>query len=106
MDLENLTISGAQMPHLLFPSHPQSFQHLNFANNILFVCLFFYFFVFQDRISLYSPGCPVTHSVDQAALELRNPPAPASQMLGLKACTTTARPANNILTDDLFKNPI
>lgn len=35
MDLENLTISDAQMPHLLFPSHPQSFQHLNFANNIL-----------------------------------------------------------------------
>lgn len=35
MDIENLTISYAQMPHLLFPSHPQSFQHLNFANNIL-----------------------------------------------------------------------
>jgi hypothetical protein len=30
------------------------------------------------------------HSVDQAALELRNPPASASQVLGLKACTTTA----------------
>ncbi|XP_028621073.1 toll-like receptor 10 [Grammomys surdaster] len=35
MDIENLTISNAQMPHLLFPSRPQSFQHLNFANNIL-----------------------------------------------------------------------
>ncbi|XP_035309181.1 toll-like receptor 10 [Cricetulus griseus] len=35
MDIENLTISDAQMPHLLFPSHPQSFQYLNFANNIL-----------------------------------------------------------------------
>jgi hypothetical protein len=28
--------------------------------------------------------------VDQAGLELRNPPASASQVLGLKACTTTA----------------
>jgi hypothetical protein len=34
-------------------------------------------------------GCPGTHSVDQAGLELRNPPASASQVLGLKACTTT-----------------
>jgi hypothetical protein len=42
----------------------------------------------QDRVSLCSPGCPGTHSVDQAGLELRNPPASASQMLGLKACAT------------------
>jgi hypothetical protein len=48
-------------------------------------------FFFQDRVSLYSPGCPGTHFVDQAGLELRNPPASASQVLGLKACTTTAR---------------
>ena len=34
-------------------------------------------------------GCPGTHSVDQAGLELRNPTASASQVLGLKACTTT-----------------
>jgi hypothetical protein len=32
----------------------------------------------RDRISLCSPGCPGTHSVDQAGLELRNPPASAS----------------------------
>jgi hypothetical protein len=40
-------------------------------------------------VSLYSPGCPGTHFVDQAGLELRNPPASASQVLGLKACATT-----------------
>jgi hypothetical protein len=40
-------------------------------------------------VSLYSSDCPGTHSVDQAGLELRNPPASASQLLGLKVCTTT-----------------
>ena len=45
-------------------------------------------FVFQDRVSLCSPDCPGTHFVDQAGLELRNPPASASQVLGLKAFTT------------------
>jgi hypothetical protein len=40
---------------------------------------------------MYSPGYPGTHSVDQAGLELRNPPASASQVLGLKACATTTR---------------
>jgi hypothetical protein len=49
-----------------------------------------FFLVFQDSVSLYSLGCPETHSVDQAGLELRNLPASASQVLGLKACTTTA----------------
>jgi hypothetical protein len=66
------------------PDHRQNF----------FVCLFFGFLVlffvvvvvvavvislvFRDRVSLCSPGCPGTHSVDQAGLELRNPPASAS----------------------------
>jgi hypothetical protein len=56
----------------------------------LFVCLFAFvlFFCFWG-VSLYSPGCPGTHFVDQAGLELRNPPASASGVLGLKACATT-----------------
>jgi hypothetical protein len=49
---------------------------------------FFFLFGFRDRVSLCSPDCPGTHSVDQAGLELRNPPASASQVLGLKACAT------------------
>ena len=53
-----------------------------------FVLFCFLFFVFLDRVSLYSPGCPGTHFVDQSGLELRNPPASASQVLGLKACST------------------
>jgi hypothetical protein len=46
---------------------------------------------FETRVSLYSPGCPGTHSEDQAGLELRDSPASASWMLGLRACATTAR---------------
>jgi hypothetical protein len=46
------------------------------------------FFFFWDRVSLCIPGCPGTHFVDQAGLELRNPPASASQVLGVKACAT------------------
>jgi hypothetical protein len=46
----------------------------------LFVCLFI------DRVSLCNSGYPGTHSVD---LEFRNLPASASQVLGLKACSTT-----------------
>jgi hypothetical protein len=51
---------------------------------------FVYFFFFRDRVSLCSPGCPGTHSVNQAGLELRNPPASASRVLGLKACAANA----------------
>jgi hypothetical protein len=57
--------------------------------------LFFFFCsknnFFPERVSLYSPGCPGTHSADQAGLELRNLPASASQVLGLKAFGTTAQ---------------
>jgi hypothetical protein len=54
---------------------------------VVVVVLFFFFF--RDRVSLYSPGCPGTHFVDQAGLELRNLPSPASRVLGLKVCATT-----------------
>jgi hypothetical protein len=53
----------------------------------VFVCFWF----FRDRVSLYSTGCPGTHSVDPASLELRNLPASISQVLGFKACATTAQ---------------
>jgi hypothetical protein len=53
---------------------------LGFFVSCLFACLLAFCF--------YSPGCPGTHFVDQAGLELRNLPASASGVLGLKACTT------------------
>jgi hypothetical protein len=52
----------------------------------LFVCLFW------DRISLYSPGSPGTHFVDQSGLKLRNLPASTSWVLVLKVCATTPSP--------------
>jgi hypothetical protein len=60
---------------------------------ILFYFLCFIFLVFRDRVSLCSSGCPGTHSVDQAGLKLRNLPASASQVLGLKVCATMPGPA-------------
>jgi hypothetical protein len=57
----------------------------------LFCFLFCFVLFFRDKVSLYSPGCPGTHFVDQAGLKLRNPPASASGVLGLKACATTAQ---------------
>jgi hypothetical protein len=56
---------------------------------VCFCCCFVLFF--GDRVSLCSPDWPGTHSVDQAGLELRNLPASASQVLGLKASITTAQ---------------
>jgi hypothetical protein len=55
-------------------------------------------FVFRDRVSLCSPGCPGTHFVDQAGLELRNLPASASHVLGLKACATTPGESDFLLS--------
>jgi hypothetical protein len=52
-------------------------------------CLFVCLFVWDDAF-LCNPGCPGTHSVDQAGLKLRNTPASTSQVLLLKACVTTA----------------
>jgi hypothetical protein len=48
----------------------------------------FFFLVFRDRFSLCIPGCPGTHFVEKACLELRNLLASAYQVLGLKACAT------------------
>jgi hypothetical protein len=57
---------------------------------IYYLFIYFLFLVFQGRVSLHSPGCPGTHFLDQAGLKLRNLPASASQVLGLKACATTS----------------
>jgi hypothetical protein len=56
--------------------------------SLSFFLLCFFWFV-QGRVSLWSPGRAGTHYVDQAGLELRNLPASASQVLGLKVSDTS-----------------
>jgi hypothetical protein len=56
------------------------------------LCFLVWFcFVFPDRVSLCSFGCPGTHFVNQAGLELRDLPASVTWVLELKACATTAQ---------------
>ena len=62
-------------------------------------CSVFCFFVcfvlfFPGRVSLYSPGCPGTHFVDLAGLKLRNLPASASQVLGLRCAPPLPSPTS------------
>jgi hypothetical protein len=66
----------------------QSWRYYGLVFVFLWVLGVLFCFVFWDRVSLCSPGCPGTHFVDQAGLELRNLPASASRVLGLKACAT------------------
>jgi hypothetical protein len=58
-------------------------QHDTKIVNYIYIYL-----VFRDRVSLLSLAV-LELSVDQAGLELRDPPASTSQVLGLKACATT-----------------
>jgi hypothetical protein len=51
-------------------------QHSHLLHHAQLVFVFVLFF--RDRVSLCSPGCPGTYFVDQAGLQLRNPPASAS----------------------------
>jgi hypothetical protein len=70
--------------HLVVSSVISKPEFLLFLNFYLFI-----YFAFFETGFLCSPGCPGTHFVDRAGLELRNPPASASQVLGLKPCVTT-----------------
>jgi hypothetical protein len=73
----------------LFCGNLGDFYFVAINGNVRGICtLIFFFFFPRDRVSLCSPGCPGTHSVDQAGLQHRNSPASASQVLGLKACAT------------------
>jgi hypothetical protein len=51
------------------------------------------------------PWLSWTPSVDQASLKLRNPPASASQVLGLKVCVTQLR-SDFVLPKVIFKSYI
>jgi hypothetical protein len=54
---------------------------LEILGSEVFFLFVLFCFVFRDRVSLCSLGCPGTHFVDQAGLKLRNPPVSVSQVL-------------------------
>ena len=64
---------------------------------LLRLCFFLFWFGFWFVVVVvvfetgYSPGYPGTHFLDHVGLELRNPPASASQVLRLKAYAATAQ---------------
>jgi hypothetical protein len=80
-----LSIFYPILPHILH-IHAAVDKHLDsfYLGSIILVC-------FWDMVSLWSPRCPTTCSVDQAVLKLSNPPASASRVLGLKLWMTTTR---------------
>jgi hypothetical protein len=45
-----------------------NFRRVYILKRLNFGFVLFCFFIFQDRVSLYSPGCPGTHFVDQTGL--------------------------------------
>jgi hypothetical protein len=63
-------------------------HHCSALLYFFFVCLFLFLF-FETGFLCVALSCPGTHFVDQAGLKLRNPPASASQVLGLKSCSIT-----------------
>ena len=67
-------------------------------------CLPAFLRFFETGFSLCSPGCPGTHSVDQAGLELRNPPAFCLYTYGLDTLPTAWKSTSlltvSVLLDD------
>ena len=63
-------LANHKTPTFLFSAGKQFKVFFSF-----FFFFFYLFLIFQDMVSLYIPGYPGTHSVDQAGLELRNLPA-------------------------------
>jgi hypothetical protein len=87
-------------------------SHIHDIYIYIYVYIYIYIYIYtHTHIYIYthiylteflcSPGCPGPHFVDQAGLELRNPPASASQVLGLKACATTAGHIHDILSSKI-----
>ena len=71
---------------------------------ILIIFCFVLLLVFQDRVSLHSPGCPGTFCAQEVGLELRDLPASASWVMGLNVCTTNSW--LNYEINKLFSSPI
>ena len=72
------------------PSHLSRVLTLGCVFTSSCLLLFFVLFCFfRDRVSMYSPGCPGTHSVDQAGLNSETHLPLPPRVLGLQVCATT-----------------
>ena len=69
----SLALEKAFIQHL----YPNTFQ-LRMLHCFVYIYICIILFVFQDRISPCSPGCPETYYIDQADLKLRDMPRSAS----------------------------
>jgi hypothetical protein len=71
--------------HTYIYKHTHTCIHTHICVCIYIYVIYYIYIVFWDRVSqCNSPGCSGTHFVDQAGLKLRNPPASASPVLGLR----------------------
>lgn len=59
----------------------------SFISTCSFPKIHFFFESYRSRTFLSRPGCPGTHTIDQAGLDVRDPPTPA-RVLGLRVCAT------------------
>jgi hypothetical protein len=66
-------MKGSSDPKGSRPTYRLRILALGHQLHLLLLCFVLFF---RDKVSLYSPGYPGTHFVDQAGLELRNPPLP------------------------------
>ena len=64
-----------------------------FPTSLICFCFVVWFLVFQDRVSLYSPGCPVTHSVDHAGLGTQKSTCLCLSSAGIKGARHPALPS-------------
>ena len=106
---EAITLGKLGDEGVLFPKNTLKIVVKYLKATLLFICLFIYLFIFVffqtgflcvalavlELVAL--AVLELTLYVDQAILELRNPPASASQVLGLKVCTSTAQPCYRYL---------
>ena len=74
----------AQLGFELYTPLPQTLWYCKSRQILKQFWLGRFLFCFETRVSLCSPGCHRTHSVDLAGLKLTDLPASASRVLGLK----------------------
>jgi hypothetical protein len=87
-----LSLVWKKVGSVLIQSRPNPHPMSIYPRSPMLPPFFFFFFFF---LVVFETGflCPGTHSVDQAGLKLRNLPASASWVLGLKECATNTQPS-------------